>query len=312
VYAKIGILKRNKYRLAVEGYTDIISMETTTKVFDYILLSCESTTFASDLKVMQPHKSQIKIILTDVPDTATFEKHSKIGDILLSGDFYNQPITAGAVEISPLKINALNLLKQINDEGFDLIDAAKTIERDPSLSISLLRFINKMNPNRSKKIESIRGAVAILGQKEVKKWATVAISINMAEDRPSEITRLSLIRAKFAENLAPAFSMAIKAGAIFIAGLFSMLDIILQMPMQKAVLEVAASDEIREALVDRKGRISEVLSLIYAYERADWHNATINMVRNGVDIAVLSKAYLDALFWYRQLLDTIDDSNETT
>ncbi|MDR0489790.1 MAG: HDOD domain-containing protein [Oscillospiraceae bacterium] len=307
-YSKIGILKRNKYRLAVEGLTDIINMETTVKVFDFILLSYEADSFISDLKKLQPYLSQIRVIVTDIPDMKTFEMFSGASGVLLSGDFYNQPITEGLSEISPLKINALHLIKQINDDSFDLIDAAKTIERDPSMSISLLRFINTMNPNRSKKIESIRGAVAILGQKEVKKWATVAISISLAEDRPSEITRLSLIRAKFAENLAPAFSLAIKSGSLFIAGLFSMLDIILQMPMHKAILEVAVDDEINAALVEKKGRMSEVLSLIYAYERADWHNASIKMVRNGIDIAVLSQAFLDALFWYRQLLDTINDA----
>ena len=310
VYAKLGILRRNKYKMAIEGLTDVISIETMVKVFDYILLSMESPTFAADLKELRPYFSRITLVITDVPDRVTYERFSGTSGILLCGDFHNQPITEGVSEISPLKINALNLLKQINDESFDLIDAARTIGRDPSLSISLLRFLNSMNPSRSKKINSIRGAVAILGQKEVKKWATIAISINLAEDRPGEITRLSLIRAKFAENLAPAFNMAMKSGTLFLSGLFSLLDIILQRPMSEAISEIAADDEIRGALVERSGPIADVLSLIYAYERADWHNSSIIMVRNDVDIELLSQAYLDALFWYRQLLDTIDSEEE--
>ena len=310
VYSRLGMLRRNKYKMAIEGLTDILSRDTMVKVFDYILLSFESPTFAADLKELQPYFSRITLVITDVPDRATYEMFSGTSGVMLCGDFHNQPITEGITEISPLKINALNLLKQINDESFDLIDAARTIGRDPSLSISLLRFLNSMNPNRSKKINSIRGAVAILGQKEVKKWATIAISINLAEDRPGEITRLSLIRAKFAENLAPAFHMAIKAGILFLAGLFSLLDIILQRPMNEAMSEIAADDEIRDALVERKGPVADVLSIIYAYERADWHESSIIMVRNDVDIEVLSQAYLDSLFWYRQLLDTIDSKDE--
>jgi EAL and modified HD-GYP domain-containing signal transduction protein len=230
--------------------------------------------------------------------------------VLLSGNFYSQPITKGAGEISPLKINALHLLGQINDESFDLGATADTIERDPALSISLLRFINTMNPDRSRKIDSIRNAVAILGQNEVKKWANVAISVGIGEDRPSEITRLSLIRAKFAENLAPLFNMALSSGSLFISGLFSLLDVILQMPLSDAFDEVAVDNEIRDSLVNSKGRIYEVLALIFAYERADWHNASIIMVRNGIDIAQLSQAFLDSLYWYRQLLDAIDDEEE--
>jgi EAL and modified HD-GYP domain-containing signal transduction protein len=166
-----------------------------------------------------------------------------------------------------------------------------------------------MNPDRSRKIDSIRNAVAILGQKEVKKWANVAISVGIAEDRPSEITRLSLIRAKFAENLASAFGMVDKSGSLFISGLFSLLDVILQLPLKRAIEEVAADGEIREALISKQGRSYEVLSLIFAYERADWHNASIFMVRNGVDIEDLTQSFLDTLYWLKQLLDAIDKEN---
>ena len=305
-YAKMGILKRNGYRMALIGLPESISIETAVDFFDYILLSSESDSFTQDMKVIRPHIMKTILVITDIQDMATFSRLAGARNVLFSGDFYSQPITKGITEISPLKINALRLLGQINEEGFDLIDAANTIERDPALSISLLRFLNAMNPDRSNRIDSIRRAVAILGQKEVKKWATVAISIGIGEDRPGEITKLSLIRAKFAENLAPAFSMAIKSGSLFIAGLFSMLDVILEKPMTEAIDEVAAESEIREALVNGKGRIHDVLSLIYAYERADWHNTSISMVRNGIDIEVLTQAFLDSLYWYRQLLDSID------
>ena len=306
VYAKLGRLKHRGYRLAVEGVPATLSMDTAAKVFDYILLSCIHPRFDEDFKLIRPYIFKIRLVITDIPDKERFKRFAGARNVLLSGDFYSQPITKGLTEISPLKVNSLHLLKQINEEGFDLILAANTIERDPALSISLLRFLKAMNPDRSRDIESIRTAVAYLGQKEVKKWATVAISVAIGADRPSEITKLSLIRAKFAENLAVSFDMAVKSGSLFMAGLFSLLDVILQRPMREAVDEVASEPEIKEALINKQGRIHEVLSLIYAYERADWHNASIIMVRHGVDIEVLTQAFLDSLYWYRQLLDAID------
>jgi EAL and modified HD-GYP domain-containing signal transduction protein len=306
-HAKLGILKRKGYRLAVDGFPRAISMDTAVKVFDYMLLSCNDENFNAELKEARPYIFKIRLVITDVPDMDSFSKYSGARGVLLSGNFYSQPITKGKVDISPLKVNALNLLGQINDDTFDLGETASIIERDPALSISLLRFINAMNPDRSRKIDSIRNAVAILGQKEVKKWATIAISVSMGDDRPSEVTRLSLIRAKFAENLAPAFEIAIKSGSLFISGLFSLLDVILQMPLVKAIDEVAASGEIRDALIEKKGRLSEVLALIFSYEHADWHNTSLIMVRNSIDIEELTKAFLDSLYWYRQLLDAIAD-----
>ena len=311
--AKLSILKDKGYHLAIQGLPQKLGMDTAVKLFDYILLSCIDTGFNEDLKVIRPYIFKIRLIITDVPDMERFNRYAGARGVLLSGDFYSQPITRGASNISPLKINALRLIKEINDDSFELGTAATTIERDPALSISLLRFINTMNPDRSRKIDSIRNAVAILGQKEVKKWANVAISVGIGEDRPSEITRLSLIRAKFAENLAPAFGISMKSGSLFIAGLFSLLDVILQMPLRGAIDEVASDGEIKDALLNNEGLIYEVLSLVFAYERADWHNASLIMVRNGVDIEDLAQSFLDSLYWYRQLLDAIDseDGDET-
>jgi len=309
VYAKLGILKRRGYRLAIDGLPQTIGMDTAVKFFDFVLLSYESPGFKEDFKTIRPYIFETRLVLTDVPNMESFDKLAGARGVLLSGDFYSQPITKGLSQISPLKVNSLHLLGQINDESFDLGAAASTIERDPALSISLLRFINAMNLNRSRKIDSIRNAVAILGQKEVGKWANVALSVSIGEDRPSEITRLSLLRAKFAENLAPAFEIALKSGSLFIAGLFSLLDVIMQMPLHRAINEVAVDSEIKAALIEHEGIIYEVLSLVFAYERADWYNASIIMVRNSIEIEDLTKAFLDSLHWYRQLLDTIDDES---
>lgn len=306
-YAKLGVLKRKGYQLAIEGVPQAISMETVVGFFDYLLLSNADPDFTSELKVIRPYIFKIRLVITDIPDMETYRRMSGARGVLLSGNFYSQPITQGKTDISPLKINALRLFKELNDDSFELGSAATTIERDPALSISLLRFINAMNPDRSRKIDSIRNAVAILGQKEVKKWANVAISVGIGEDRPSELTRLSLLRAKFAENLAPAFDMAGKSGSLFIAGLFSLLDVILEMPLARAIEEVAAEDEIRNALLKNEGKIYQVLSLIIAYERADWNNAAIIMVKNGIDIELMTEAFLNSLYWFRQLLDAIDD-----
>ena len=310
VRAKLDALRENGYRLAMDGLPGNIDMDTVCEVFDFVLLSFKSDNFIGELKVLRDYLPKIRLVITNIPDKQSFDKFAGLSETMLTGDFYKEPITEGRVEISPIKINALHLIRQINDEDFDLSIAAKTIERDPALSISLLRFINSMIPNRSKKIESIRSAVAILGQKEVRKWATVAISVGIGEDRPSEITRLSLIRAKFAENLAPAFELAIKSGSLFIAGLFSLLDVILQMPMDQAIEEVAVENDVKEALIDNKGRIAEVLALIRLYERADWYSASISMVRNRIEVDTITEAFIDALLWYKQLLSSIDSEDE--
>jgi EAL and modified HD-GYP domain-containing signal transduction protein len=305
VINKCKELKEHGYGIAIDGFLD---GHTGNPLFEYIdCVIVDTHDYSADKKFIDAIKGLAKIkrvVLSDIPDMDKFNKLSGISNTLYSGGFYNQPITKGKSEISPIKINALTLLRQINEDDFDLSDIAGTIERDPSLSISLLRFINTVMP---RKINSIRNAVAILGQKEVKRWATAALSIQLAEDRPNEISKLSLIRARFAENLAKSFEMGMFSPGLFMMGLFSLLDVILEKPMDAAAKEVALDEQVRAALVDKSGDFYKVLDFIYAYEHANWDAVAIKMVQNNLDLEEITTAFIDALVWYKTLLDAIGD-----
>ena len=308
VISRCRELKDLGYAIATDGllygHTDNPLFELT----DYVIIDTndykEDDTLVKDSKNLAKIK---KVVLSNIPNMERFNKLSGISNALFSGEFYNQPITKGASEISPVKINALTLLKQINEEDFDLTDIAGTVGRDPSLSISLLRFINSVMP---RKIDSIRNAVAILGQKEVKRWATAALSIQLAEDRPSEITKLSLIRARFAENLANSFELGIFSPSLFMMGLFSLLDVILDKPMEAAVKEVALDERVREALVDKTGDFYKVLDFIFSYEHGAWETVAIKIVQYNLDLEEITTAFIEALVWYKTLLDAIGDEEE--
>ena len=107
--------------------------------------------------------------------------------------------------------------------------AADIIGRDTALVISLLKMVNRIAVNSE--ITSIRHAAAMLGQRELKKWINTAVANKLYADKPNEITRLSLLRAKFAENLASSFGLAAQGSELFLMGLFSVLDVILEKPM---------------------------------------------------------------------------------
>jgi len=305
VLSRCRELRERGYRIAVDGFLDGHTANPLFELIDCIIV--DTRDYNADPRFIDAMLSLSKVkslVLSDIPDMDTFNTLSGIPNTFYSGLFFKQPITKGKSEISPVKVNALKLLNQINEDDFDLSDIADTIERDPSLSISLLRFINSVMP---RKINSIRNAVAILGQKEVKRWATAALSIQLAEDRPGEITKVSLIRARFAENLAPAFEMGVFAPSLFMMGLFSLLDVILEKPMKEAAKEVALDERVREALVDNTGDFFKVLDFIFAYEHANWDSVAIMMVQNNLELDKITTAFIDALVWYKSLLDSISD-----
>ncbi len=198
-----------------------------------------------------------------------------------------------------MKENYIELLNLVNDNDFDLSKAADVIGRDTALVISLLGIVNRLSLNSE--ITSIRHAAAMLGQKELKKWINTAVTNELCADKPNEITRLSLLRAKFAENLAPIFEMAVFSSELFLMGLFSVLDLILDKPMAEALQMVKVSKHIEEALVDRKGELAPVLDFILHYENASWQEVSRQMVLKNIDMNHVYDAYTKSLQWYRDL-----------
>ena len=304
---KCAELKSKGYTLALDDFPLGGIQSPYFQYVDYLLLNSRNNRFPMVYKAVRSQLQNIRLVITGIPDIGTFHNLSIARSALFGGVFYSQPITAGISKISPVKINALQLMNQVNQPDFDLSDIARIIERDPALSISLLRFINSKAVGLKNRVSSIQSAVAILGQQEVRQWATVAIQVGLAEDRPGEITKLSLTRAKFAENLAGAFELGVFQPMLFMAGLFSLLDVILQRPMQDAITEVAVDARVRQALVERDGPFAAVMALIYAYEYADWDECSHIMIRQNVSVDDVNKAYVGAITWYNQLLISISE-----
>jgi EAL and modified HD-GYP domain-containing signal transduction protein len=218
---------------------------------------------------------------------------------LYEGDFYRVPMTKGAKEVAPLKTNYIELLNMVNNSEFELTEAADVIGRDTALIIDLLKIVNRMS--RNGEIKSIRHAAAMLGQRELHKWINTAVAARLYADKPSEVTRLSLIRAKFAENLAPVFELAGRSQEAFLMGLFSVLDVILEKPMEEALEIVQVSKDVRKALLENDGMFAELRNFMKAYENADWQEIDRLSVIKGIDHEPVYKAFADALVWYREL-----------
>ena len=309
--AELSALKDLGYGIALDGYPQSGGLGNPLIGFaDHILLDFKDKKFDERFDEIKRALPAVQTIVFNVPDMETYVKYSPRKNTLFTGGFYTHPITKTEEEISPLKANALELLRQINAEDFDLHDIARIVERDPSLSISLLRFINSPAVGLRSKVNSINNAVALLGQKEIRHWATIAISVGIFKDKPSEITKLSLVRAKFAENLAAMFEMGVFKNSLFLTGLFSLLDVILKKPMEDAVNEIAVDSLVREALVGKSGSLYRVMDFIYAYERADWNKATITLIQNNIKAEDVGAAYIDAVVWFHDLLESIDETEE--
>ncbi len=300
---RIKELKGKGYKFAIrkllvnefQAYSEIL------KLMDYVLLNYKKVDLEKATLYFKKLFPNIRICAVQVEDMDVFRKlKDTTGCTLFEGSFYKLPVTDGQTEVAPLKVNYIELLNAVNKDDFDLTKAADIIGRDPALTISLLKIVNNMAVYSE--ITSIRHAAAMLGQKELKKWITTAVVKELCSDKPNEITRLAMIRAKFAENLAGCFEKAMLASEIFLMGLFSVLDVILDQEMSEALKLIKASKNITEALVNRTGKLASVYEFILQYEKANWEEVSRQMILQNIDMNDLYDAYIDALVWYRKLI----------
>lgn len=278
-----------------EDYAPILSQ------MDYILIDCQKIDAVKASFYFRKLYPDICICASNIPDTETFGKLSPAETIsLFEGTFFRMPVTRGEHKVSPLKINYISLLNLIEEDDFDLTKAADIISQDTALIISLLRLANTRSFNSE--ITSVRVAVSMLGQKDLTRWIQTTVIEKLCSDKPNELMRLSLLRAKFAENLAPVFGMAMRSQELFLTGLFSILDIILDCSMEEALSMVRVSGKIRAALLEHTGSLAEVLHFIVKYESAEWQEVSRQLVLKNIEIPDVSQAWVSSLQWYAKLI----------
>jgi len=278
---------------------------------DYMFLKVPLSQLVQQSIEVKKEFSRVTIVATDIGEKPVFDqivlsKDSRIN--LFDGVFYKVHIPSNAKKdaLSPLKTNYIQLLNIVNQDDFDFQTFTRTVRQDTALAIQFMKLVNTASKARSE-IKNLNQAAAMLGQKEIKKWVSTAVSNALCVDSPSEITRLSLIRAKFCENLSRHFEMAISSENLFLMGLFSVLDVVLDMPIQEAFKLVFVPPQIFNALVNHQGDFFSVLFFVQQYEHGHWKEISrVALVRN-ISIDQIHFAYKEAMTWYSDLINMAVD-----
>ena len=167
----------------------------------------------------------------------------------------------------------------------------KAISLDPGLSLRLLRFINSAAFSLRHQIKSIRQAIVLLGPRTVRQWAMLLLLSGIDEQRgPLLITALS--RGRTCEAIALRLG-ADDANAYFFTGMLSVVDALLDQPMQQAIADLPLADDVVAALVDRAGGKGRTLTMAECCERGAWDEAALP----GLDAAELAVLHVEAITW---------------
>lgn len=222
----------------------------------------------------------VKLLAEKIETFEEFEAIKKLGFDLFQGYFFSRPQIVKGRDIPGVKLHYLQVLKVIQDEDYDFAELAKFVSRDVSLAYKLLKYANSAYFARSQKVESIEMAVAMLGQNTLRKWLSLMMLSYLADDKPSELLRLSAFRGTFCELIAyQLLDRRKEAGMYHTAGMFSLLPPMLDKAMEDILPELALPDIIQEALLAEAATpLARTLALVKAYERGDWEK-TISLAK---------------------------------
>ncbi|MDL2288539.1 diguanylate cyclase [Oscillospiraceae bacterium OttesenSCG-928-F05] len=297
-------LKKRGYTLALTGMRGDRTNPDLMFLADFCRFEPGTTPGAIQKRVIEDYPDK-QFIATDVDTAAQFHEAKDNGFKFFQGFFFNSPPeTRNTKEIDPLKINYFRLLQLSSAEGYvDFNEISDIISSDVALSYKLLRLLNSAALGLRYRMSSIKMAVAYLGEENLKQWIALLALRGLGSDKPLELVRLSLIRAKFGEQLAPMFIPRRSPRHVFLTGLFSLLHIALDVPKEELLNNIPLAEDIKESLLTKNGVYSDLLTFFSSYEYANWDEVSRYVSDNRLDSQAVNDAYIASVKWYNDLVN---------
>jgi EAL and modified HD-GYP domain-containing signal transduction protein len=249
-----------------------------------------------------PH---IKLLAEKVETYEEYEQALELGCELFQGYFFSQPEMVKTKNLSPSQISMAELLYETSKPELDLTSITSVFERDVTLSYKLLRYANSPIFRRRNEISTIKQALVILGSAELQRFIALMFAVNANPDKPSELIKLSMARAKFCEMVAK--ELKLDASIAFLTGLLSLIDAILDEKIESVLETLPLSQDIKQPLLTKKGPLAEVIKLVSEIERADWNDLDLVIERLQLNKDHVMTAYNDALLWADEQTTMIQD-----
>lgn len=293
------LLKEMGYIIALDDFVYGEESDSLIELADIIKIDFMNSSIEEIKRTIRRLKNENIIFLAEKVEThEEFELAIELGFSLFQGFFFSKPETLSTSTLQPIKLNYIGLINKFNDEDIDFEEIAQIVSRDISMTYSILKLINSPAFNLRRIIYSVREAVVILGEKEIRKWLILLALNGLGNDKPDEIVRLSLIRAKFGETIARKTKYENKAEDIFLAGLFSLLDVILDKPLEEVLGEIKISQEIKDCLLGKGSQLDHICNVIFEYEKGNWEGVKIYSSLLKIENEEIMDAYIKTLIWY--------------
>lgn len=267
------------------------------EIADYIKLDIQQFDDKALAKAVgQYHEFQPKLIAKKVETMKQFLACAELDFPYFQGFHFSRPETLSVKTINPAHATVLELLNKVRSNA-DVSEIETAFKQNMALSLKLLRYINSVGFGLNVHIQSIRHALSILGYRQLYRWLTLLlITANNGSPSPALI-QTAMTRGRFTELLGQKYLEGSERDNLFIVGIFSMLDVILEMPMESVLETLNLPENIVDALLHREGVFAPFLKLAEASERMDWESIAEVAQTLALPAEEVNRAQFEALAW---------------
>lgn len=295
-------LKSAGYTIALDDFENRPGQQPLVDVADIIKVDFRLTSIIEQASLVKQYANGGRVMLAEkVESDEEFANAAKLGYTLFQGYFFCKPRILATRSVRSANPQHLRILRMLGGDLLDFHEVEMLIKSDPALCFRLLRYLNSAAFSFRREVRSILEAVTLLGEKELRKWLLLVSTI-MAGNRKPELVKLALVRARFAETIGPMLGLA--GPLVFLLGLLSLMNAILELPLLQVAEQLAVPEEIRSALLGNPSRLRSCLDLVMAYESGEWERCETLLRECGLPMDVIAASYCNAVKWTEHLVNS--------
>jgi c-di-GMP-related signal transduction protein len=306
VLEQLRALKSQHYVLALDDFVCSEGNEAFLDIVDIVKVDFLGTTPQQREREVGLLRARcgdrVRLLAEKVEDYRQFRQAWEAGFDLFQGYFFSQPELVSGRVIPGHQLAYLRILHAIHEPTLDFRQLESIIKTSLSLTTKLLHFINAAAFPWIREIVSLRQALVLLGEEQVRRWVALAIISEFAGERPRELAVLSSVRGRLCEQVSR-LTDGVRPFNAYLVGALSLLDAILNVSLADAIRQVPLQEEVRQALEGTDGSLRRILDLVVAYETGRWKDVARCAERLAIPEESVARLYLEAVEWTRKVFD---------
>ncbi|MGQ9728241.1 MAG: EAL and HDOD domain-containing protein [Candidatus Fervidibacter sp.] len=299
-------LRQSGYRIALDDFTLRPGYERLLSVADIVKVDFSQTKGDERKQLSQTlARSKILLLAEKVETPEDFEEAVRLGYHYFQGVFFCKPEVIPGNEVPSHKLAYLRLMVELNRPDIDFGYLESVLRSDISLSYKLLRYINSAAIGLRYPVTSLRQAIVLLGEQNLRRWILLVLTTSLLEDKPQELCLLGMIRGRFCELICQKLGWQTLGVDPFLVGFLSILDALLDRPLPELLEELPIAPEIRDALLGKPNLFGSVYKIVTAYERAEWDKVTELVRKVNLPEEELPLLYIESVVWSDNLFHAL-------